>query len=81
MNRIEENVYYDPSIKHRSFRIVLKRENFEEYRQQPKSVHIRNEICMSSECKIILSSSEVEEIMRQMSAKTKHCSDNMTMGN
>lgn len=62
MHRMDKNIKFDSAIKLRSCRVILKRESLEVYRQ--------NKISLSkSECKIILSSSETEEIMRKMLGK------------
>lgn len=70
MDRVNKNVYYDSSIKLRSFKIILKRENFDKYRDKECS-----EICLP-ECIVILSSTETEQLMKKYSNKAKQCNDN-----
>lgn len=77
MDRIEKNVYYDSSIKLRSFKIILKRENFDKYRDKDYS-----EILLP-ECVVILSSSETDQLMKKISKKAKkakQCNNNSNKG-
>lgn len=74
MHRIKKNVYYDSSIKLRSFKIILKRESFDKYRDKDYS-----EILLP-ECVVILSSSETDQLMKKISKKAKQCDNNSNKG-
>lgn len=72
----------DPNIKLRSFKIILQRLNYDDYRQQKTQKETNTEersivkntrkTALSDEiCKIILSSAETDEIVRKMRGENK----------
>lgn len=84
MNKFKEKIYFDPSIKLRSFKITLKRENFDAYRTQQRSDIFlsRSSIQSTSTCMIILSSSETERTMRKLRERVRkeQCNDDANEG-
>lgn len=84
MNKFKEKIYFDPSIKLRSFKITLKRENFDAYRPQQRSDIFlsRSSIQSTSTCMIILSSSETERTMRKLRERVRkeQCNDDANEG-
>lgn len=92
MNKFKGKINFDPSIKLRSFKIILKRENFDAYRAQHSRKHYNNHersdiflpssSISTSTCMIILSSSETEKTMQKLRERVRieQCNDDTNGG-
>lgn len=59
---LKRKIYFDSTIKLRSFKIILKKEDSDEYRQHTDDIQKNIEVCLD-ECKIILSPSEDKQFI------------------